>query len=117
MKKMIAVFVLACAFTAASANNSTEMNAKKTNAFVQPFSTSYMLDTPYIWFTDADLTNCDLFQTNLHGATLAGADLTGAEVSGLNLLTLADFKGVRVTDEQVFRLLDAMGVDVRTRQR
>src|SRR5215216_5915550 len=67
--------------------------------------------------TDADLTNCDLFQANLSGATLTGADLTGAEVSGLNLLTLADFKGVRVTDEQVFRLLDAMGVDVRTRQR
>ena len=67
--------------------------------------------------TDADLTNCDLFQANLHGATLAGADLAGAEVSGLNLLTLADFKGVRVTDEQVFRLLDAMGADVRTRQR
>ena len=43
--------------------------------------------------------------------------LTGAEVSGLNLLTLADFKGVRVTDERVFRLLVAMGVDVRTRQR
>ena len=34
----------------------------------------------------------------------------------LNLLTLADFKGVRVTDEQVSLLLDAMGVDVRTRQ-
>jgi len=67
--------------------------------------------------TDADLTNCDLFQASLHGATLTGADLTGAEVSGLNLLTLADFKGVRVTDEQVFRLLVAMGVDVRTRQR
>ncbi|AEV99065.1 hypothetical protein A4D02_10925 [Niastella koreensis] len=66
MKKVIAVFVLACAFTAASANNSTEMNAKKTMAFVQPFSTSYRLDTPYIWFTDADLTNptgsyCDIF--------------------------------------------------------
>ena len=67
--------------------------------------------------TDADLTNCDLFQANLHGATLAGADLAGAEVSGLNLLTPVDFKGVRVTDEQVYQLLDAMGVDVRTRQR
>ena len=54
---------------------------------------------------------------NFYGAILRGADLTGAEVSGLNLLTLADFKGVRVTDEQVFLLLDAMGVDVRTRQR
>jgi fluoroquinolone resistance protein len=67
--------------------------------------------------TGADLTNCDLFQANFYGAILRGADLTGAEISGLNLLTLADFKGVRVTDEQVFLLLDAMGVDVRTRQR
>jgi fluoroquinolone resistance protein len=67
--------------------------------------------------TGADLTNCDLFQVNFYGAILRGADLTGAEVSGLNLLTLADFKGVRVTDEQVFQVLDAMGVDVRTRQR
>jgi len=63
---MIAVFVLACAFTAASANNSTEMNAKKTIAFVQPFSSSYMLDSPYLWFTDIDLTDpvgtyCDIF--------------------------------------------------------
>ncbi len=65
MKKMIAVFVLACAFTAASANNSTSV-AAKTNAFVQPFSASYALDIPFIWFTDIDLTNptgsyCDVF--------------------------------------------------------
>jgi len=65
MKKVIAVFVLACAFTAASANNSAVIDAK-TNAFIQPFSSSYALDTPFIWFTDCDLTNptgtyCDVF--------------------------------------------------------
>ena len=65
MKKMIAVFVLACAFTAASANNRASIEAK-TNAFVQPFSQSYALDTPFLWFTDCDLTNptgtyCDVF--------------------------------------------------------
>lgn len=65
MKKMIAVLVLACAFTAASAHDRAGIDAK-TNAFVQPFSTSYMLDSPYLWFTDIDLTNptgtyCDVF--------------------------------------------------------
>jgi fluoroquinolone resistance protein len=65
--------------------------------------------------TDADLSDCDLSQANLSGAILAGADLSGAEVSGLNLTTLADFRGVRVTDAQMFRLLDAMGVSVRVR--
>jgi hypothetical protein len=65
MKKMIVVFVLACAFTAASANTRAGIDAR-TSAFLQPFSTSYMLDTPYIWFTDIDLTDpvgtyCDVF--------------------------------------------------------
>jgi fluoroquinolone resistance protein len=67
--------------------------------------------------TDADLSNCDLFQAILDGAKLSGADLTGAEVSGLNLTTLADFAGVRIGDDQMFRLLDAMGVSVRVRER
>lgn len=67
--------------------------------------------------TDADLSNCDLFQAILDGAKLSGADLGGAEVSGLNLTTLADFAGLRIGDEQMFRLLDAMGVSVRVRER
>jgi fluoroquinolone resistance protein len=65
--------------------------------------------------TDADLRDCDLFQAILDGAKLSGADLSGAEVSGLNLTTLADFAGVRISDDQMFRLLDAMGVSVRVR--
>lgn len=67
--------------------------------------------------TDADLTDCDLFQAILDGAKLSGADLTGAEVSGLNLTTLADFAGVKIGDDQMYRLLDAMGVSVRARGR
>jgi fluoroquinolone resistance protein len=67
--------------------------------------------------TDADLTDCDLFQAILDGAKLGGADLIGAEVSGLNLTTLANFAGLKISDDQMFRLLDAMGVSVRVRER
>jgi fluoroquinolone resistance protein len=67
--------------------------------------------------TDADLRDCDLFQAILDGAKLGGADLTGAEVSGLNLTTLAGFAGLRIGDDQMFALLDAMGVAVRVRER
>lgn len=63
-----------------------------------------------------DLTDCDLFQSILDGAILAGADLTGAEVSGLNLTTLAGFAALRIDDDQMFRLLDAMGIMVRVRE-
>ena len=62
MKKIIAFFVLACAFTVANANT----NAKTTAAFVQPFSQSYALSNDYLWFTDIDLTDpagsyCDVW--------------------------------------------------------
>ena len=67
--------------------------------------------------TDADLRDCDLFQALLDSAKLSGADLTGAEISGLNLTALADFAGLRIGDEQMFALLDAMGVSVRVRER
>ncbi|MCS3799330.1 hypothetical protein [Niastella sp. OAS944] len=63
MKKIIAFFVLACAFTVANAN----INAKTTAAFVQPFSQSYALSNDYLWFTDIDLTDpagsyCDIWR-------------------------------------------------------
>jgi len=67
--------------------------------------------------TDADLTGSDLFQAILDGAKLTGADLRGAEVSGLNLMGAADFIGIKIADDQMFRLLEAMGVDVRARER
>jgi fluoroquinolone resistance protein len=63
--------------------------------------------------TDADLTGSDLFQAILDGAKMAGVDLRGAEVSGVNLTRAADFVGVKVSDDQMFRLLEAMGVEVR----
>jgi hypothetical protein len=61
MKKMIALFVLACTFTAANANFDA-----KTAAFVQPFDQSYALSNDYLWFTDIDLTDptgtyCDIW--------------------------------------------------------
>ncbi|MBO9205155.1 MULTISPECIES: hypothetical protein [Niastella] len=67
MKKMIAVFVLACTFTAASANITASTTiAEKSMAFTQPFNQSYALEGQYLWFTDEDLTNptgsyCDIF--------------------------------------------------------
>lgn len=60
----------------------------------------------------ADLRDADLFGTLLAEAKLAGADLRGAEVSGLNLLALASREGLKVTADQQYRLLTALGVDV-----
>jgi hypothetical protein len=62
MKKIIAFFVFACAFTVANAN----INAKNTAAFVQPFDQSYALSNDYLWFNDIDLTDptgsyCDIW--------------------------------------------------------
>jgi len=61
----------------------------------------------------ADLRGTDLFQTLTAGAKLAGADLRGAEVSGLDLSKLGSVEGLKVTFEQQYRLLTALGVDVR----
>ena len=89
MKKVIAVFVLACAFTAASANNSVGIDAK-TNAFVQPFSQSYALEGQYLWFTDADLTNptgsyCDIFyEINRLNSCFPGFSFSHIPYVGLN---------------------------------
>jgi fluoroquinolone resistance protein len=60
----------------------------------------------------ADLTGSNLFQAALTGARLAGADLRGAEVSGLDLAVLASREGMKITADQQFRLLTALGVDV-----
>jgi hypothetical protein len=48
----------------------------------------------------------------LTDAKLAGADLRGAEVSGLNVLTLATREGLKITADQQYRLLTAIGIDV-----
>jgi fluoroquinolone resistance protein len=61
----------------------------------------------------ADLTGADLFQAIVDEARLDGADLRGAEVSGLDLRRLASYRDLKIAPDQQFRLLDAMGVDVR----
>ena len=60
----------------------------------------------------ADLRESDLFGTLVAAAKLAGADLRGAEVSGLDLTALASRAGLKVTADQQYRLLTALGVDV-----
>jgi hypothetical protein len=54
MKKIIAILVMVCTYSAASAN----FNAK-TNVFVQPFDQSYALSLSdrYWWYTDIELTD------------------------------------------------------------
>ncbi|OQP44563.1 hypothetical protein A4H97_09340 [Niastella yeongjuensis] len=91
MKKMIAVFVLACVFNAASANNSPGLRvAVKTNAFVQPFSAAYALDAPFLWFTDIDLTNptgtyCDVFyEITRLSSMFGGFQFSHLPYAGLN---------------------------------
>ncbi len=61
----------------------------------------------------ADLTGADLFGAIVDGAKLAGADLRGAEVSGLDLRRLGSYRDLKITADQQFRLLDAMGIDVQ----
>lgn len=66
MKKMIAIFVLACTFSIATVKANVNTTTAATNAFVQPFNQSYALSNDYLWFTDVDLTNptgsyCDIW--------------------------------------------------------
>lgn len=62
--------------------------------------------------TDAVLRDCDLFKAILAGTKLAGADLRGAEISGLNLMDLAGFQGMKITQGQQHVLLTRIGIDV-----
>jgi hypothetical protein len=56
MKKMIAIFVLACAFSTATVKANVGSNV---NSFVQAFDQSYALSLSdnYWWFNDIDLTD------------------------------------------------------------
>ena len=60
----------------------------------------------------AQMTGADLFQAIVDETRLAGADLRGAEVSGLNLAELATLDGMKISVDQQYRLLTAMGLDV-----
>lgn len=61
---------------------------------------------------DADLRGSDLFQALTAGTKLAGADLRGGEVSGVDLTAAGSIAGLKVTVDQQYALLSAMGVDV-----
>lgn len=61
----------------------------------------------------ANLTGADLFQAIVDGLKLAGADLRTAEISGLDLRRLATYAAAKITPDQQYALLDAIGVDVR----
>jgi fluoroquinolone resistance protein len=60
----------------------------------------------------ADLRDTDLFGALLSDAKLAGADLRRAELSGVDLLGLATRVGIKITLDQQYPLLTALGVDV-----
>jgi len=66
-------------------------------------------DLSFAAFERSDLFSIDM---ELDGAKLDRADLSGAEVSGLNLLRLASFSRLRITADQQYALLSALGVDV-----
>jgi len=85
MKKMIAICVLACIFSVATANTNA-----KANSFVQPFDQSYAMVSTYLWFTDIDLTNptgsySDIWYEidRLHNA-FPGYDFSHIPYTGLN---------------------------------
>ena len=69
-------------------------------------------DLTAVDFTDAVLRDGDLFRAELAGAKLEGADLRGAELSGLNLLNLASFARMKITQSQQHGLLQGVGIDV-----
>ena len=60
----------------------------------------------------ATLCDADLFRAIIDNARMTGADLRGAEVSGFDLRRLASYHDLKITAEQQYRLLDALGIDV-----
>ncbi len=63
-------------------------------------------------FEEADLHDADLFGALTAEAKLAGADLRGAEISGLDITALASRDGLKITPDQQYALLTALGIDV-----
>jgi fluoroquinolone resistance protein len=67
--------------------------------------------------TDADLSGanlqeCDLQECDLMRANLADADLRRARIAGLNILSLSNVKGLKVSGEQQWLLLAGIGIEV-----
>ncbi len=64
--------------------------------------------------TGATLTGSDLFQAVVDGAKAGGADLRGADLSGFDLRRLATCIDLKITVDQQFAVLDALGIDVHS---
>ena len=67
--------------------------------------------------TDADLSGanlqeCDLQECELLRANLATADLRRAKIAGLNVLSLRSVQGLKVSADQQWLLLAAIGIEV-----
>jgi fluoroquinolone resistance protein len=62
--------------------------------------------------TGANLQECDLQECDLTSANLADADIRRAKIAGLNILSLASVKGLKVSAEQQWLLLAGMGIEV-----
>lgn len=67
--------------------------------------------------TDADLSGADLRRSDIEKcellrAKLDSADLRGAKIAGLNLLSLASMKGLKVNQDQQWLLLAELGIEV-----
>jgi len=54
----------------------------------------------------------DFFQADFMGANVGGAHLRGAELSGSDLMLLANFTDIRITQSQQHNLLLGIGIDV-----
>lgn len=61
---------------------------------------------------EAIMCGADLFLAAIDGTRLARADLRGAQTSGLDIRCLASYQGLKVSPDQQFQLLEALGLDV-----
>ncbi len=63
-------------------------------------------------FADADLTGSDFTDAITTGMALTGADVRGSDLGALNLLTLASFARMKITQSQGDALLQALRIDL-----
>ncbi|SIR35337.1 pentapeptide repeat-containing protein [Acidiphilium rubrum] len=63
-------------------------------------------------FTDADLSGGDFTEAITTGMALAGADVRGGDLGALNLLALASFARLKITQSQGDGLLQALRIDL-----
>ncbi|GBR74683.1 hypothetical protein AA700_0321 [Acidiphilium acidophilum DSM 700] len=63
-------------------------------------------------FTHAILTACDFTEALTPGLALAGADLRGSDLGAINLLTLASFARMKITQSQGDTLLRTLRIEL-----